>query len=746
MTKKLLFAAMALMFAGLFTASSSAQSCASFSGVNVQYMGVGSSAQFNSFAYAAENLILAETGSNNVVNFWATSSAPIEDHRSGNSDTAKLWVAWDNAPDCTVYAYFSVDSTIGYRDFYAYQKTTNAYYTNFDQSAISGNAISGTNGNGSDCVSNAATIVNAGQPPCQGYGNTTGLPSGILSFFNTQPAPTCKTSCVGIQRNLPLPYCGQNSTNPLDAKFCFFNAGHGDIRPEDTLYATTRALAAYTTNGLTGLGYDQLGSTGCDAQTTKIGCPIYESFGKGGVFYVTDFALSGSDPIGLGTIPSTITMSIGAVPVLVFVNDADTSSGGFGNGAPDAYTITNINRRMITGYWDGTYGCVGDISPSLTAGQGNAVQVVQREMLSGTYNTFEFTGVRTLSGSASTGVVAGKTTTQAWISADEDGQEQGNNPKTNFGGSGCASSGSTPPSSACGDPLYFPTQACANGTGIKLRAIGTGEMVTATLCGESTQAGFNNACPIGTATGGAQNTPDGLGYAFWGYGNFSSSASGCANTTGADACSTYFGHYLTVDGIDPLFITPGGANDPTPNPNGAYHIPQCYLKNSGGPACVQIPFTHVKDGSYPLWTILRAVTFANTTGTTSQTTPTAVVKMIGEAEKSAADVTKNLSDFVPYFTNINAGDTTGNLNLGVLRSHYLQSSIAPSDGIRYCTTYTNLALPPTPGTCGYDTGGDVGGSVITVQSEADFFADYGPGGGVDGSGGKQPAGNFGTRQ
>jgi hypothetical protein len=116
MTKKLILPALVLMCAALFTTNSFAQTCSGFTGANVKYMGVGSSAQFNTFAFAAEALL---TAAGNGVNFWATSSLPLLDNRVNVTDTAKVWVAWDNASDCAVYAYFSVDSTIGVKSFFA---------------------------------------------------------------------------------------------------------------------------------------------------------------------------------------------------------------------------------------------------------------------------------------------------------------------------------------------------------------------------------------------------------------------------------------------------------------------------------------------------------------------------------------------------------------------------------------------------------------------------------------------------
>jgi len=222
-----------------------------------------------------------------------------------------------------------------------------------------------------------------------------------------------------------------------------------------------------------------------------------------------------------------------------------------------------------------------------------------------------------------------------------------------------------------------------------------------------------------------QSVTDALGYAFWGYGNMAPTAGGCqTGIAGTISCGSYLAHYLTVDGIDPLFVTPGGANDTTPNPNGAYHLPQCYLK-SGTPSCFAIPFTHIYDGSYPLWTVLRAITFSNVSGASGQTTPASVIAMIANAEKVAGDATKNLDDFVPFFTNINTTTNVGDLNLGVFRSHYKQTN-NPVNGYSACAgTFTSIPLTPVAGGCTVDVGGDVGGSVFTVQSDVDFNTDFG---------------------
>jgi hypothetical protein len=736
MTKKLLLPALLFAFAALCTTNGTAATgdCSGFTGNNVQYIAVGSSAQFNSFAFAAANLI----GTANL-NFWASSSIHLKDFNANVSDTAKLWLAWDNNADCHLYAYFSVDSTVGVKDFFSYRKLTLPV----------ANAIGGAvyvDSTAGDSFAACTGVVNAGQPACTGYPTTNPVPSQIVTFIETQPGPSCKytgTTCTKTtQGALPLAYCGQNSTVQTTAKYCFFNAGHADIRPEDTLYANGRALSSYVSSGgLAGFGYNNTTCGGQAGTTATIGCPFISSFASKGVFNVVKFALTGTDPIGGASLPTYTTLDVGAAPVLVIVSDHDSS--GLGAGAPN-YAITNVNRALLSGIENGTFGCTGDLLDD-GSGPGQPLQVIHREALSGTYNTFEFTGVRTMYDSASAPISNHKQTTVSWFTANDSGQEEvassQGGPAFNWhalgsGNTACEAGntaiGDTAPSAGCGDPLYATGVACgSNGNAVHLRAIGTGEMVKA----------------VSQQASSTQPVPDAFGYAFWGYGNIAPMGSGCTGTnTGNVTCSSWLAHYLTVDGIDPLFETPGGANDPTPNPNGAYRPPQCALK-TGNPNCFDIPFTHIKDGSYPLWTILRLVTFNNvTTGTALQTTPTGVLAMLAEAEAYAANeaTVNDLDDFIPYFHHIcPPGETwtqpngpcasssstayTGDLNLFVLRSHYKQtgSAINPSNGIAACSgTYTDIELSGKAATCTVDTGNDVGGAVITVNADADFHTDY----------------------
>jgi hypothetical protein len=738
MTKKICLVACALMATLVLVTNGFAQ-CGSFTGKNVQFVGAGSSAQFNTFAYAAEDHATA-LGLTPAI--WSAKNAKsgstlyLKDTRFGAftptapSDAVNMWVVYDTTTaDCYVWVYFSVDSTVGVKDFYAFNKNTSPV-------ANTGGAVYMT-GSGDSIPS----VFGAGQSIIPGLTDASAaLPSAIVTFLTTAPGPVaCSANpnavgCTGHTTGYSLanPSCGQLiawSATTAKGNYCFISAGMTDIRPEDALFATTRALSAYsTTNSVNGLGYNQ---TVCGSLTTNQGCPIYSAMASGTVFNVLRFALSGTDPVTKATIPASSTMSTGADPVVVFVNNADTSALGFGAGAPvGPYTFTDINHKNLAFIYDGTSHCTGDILPTV-AGAGEPIQVLQREPLSGTYNTFEFTAVRTMSGSAATAVGQNKVSSITWLTDDESSQELNNNPAQNFGIGGCPGNATTAPTSQCGDPMYQPTTGSACGAGVRMRAIGTGELVKGVL-------GQNTGQPA---------VLDSIGYAFWGYQNFNPLATAKGDCTpgpltGDSTCTSYLGHYLTVDSIDPLFTTPGGQYDASPNPQ-PFNVPICtgVLQNvvSDFP-CYQIPFTHIYDGTYPLWSLLRLVTFENV-GTT-QETPEGVINLVGYAEQeSAPGSSKQLSDFVPFLKGVTglpyaAGGAypTGSLNLGVFRSHYKQTN-NPDNGhyqdvsgtYSACSTSSISILGATKSTatCWVDAGGDVGGSVFTVQSDLDFIADFG---------------------
>ncbi len=745
MRNRILVLALSLAATVLLGANAFGQACST--GATPQFIAVGSSAQFNTMAYAAAD-ILGGVGNPADWNVWTTKSGQLEDIRPTTAafdSGLSLWIVFDNNTTCNFYAYWSADSTIGVKDFFAYTKGI----TTYNPLGRTVAAVIPTPSTGVPCSSAGANLI----PGLTDW--NTALPAFLCTGIGTPVVPA-----AGQTTKVPEPYCGQ-SASAAASFFCYFNAGATDIRPEDALYATQRALSVYTTtNGLAGLGYGQAACGGDGLATSEEGCTLYDSFHQKKAFNVLRFALTGTDPFTHASVPAYSTLTTGADPVVVFVNNGDTSNLGFGNGAPTGpYKFTDINHKVLGFVFDGTTHCTGDILPivpSVTGGTSNStgepIQVVEREPLSGTYNTFEFTGVRTASGSAATAVNQSKISSSSWLTDNDSGQELNNNPANGWTG-GSLSSGCGGPivaatgggfvtngapllaSAPCGDPVLIKTGSTSNngngpancGQGLRARAIGTGEEVKATI------ATYNSV------TNPSWGITDGIGYSFWGYQNFAPLVSSSSCTTEANGnatCSSFSGHYLTVDAIDPLYITEGGQYDPTPNPQ-PFNPPQCSLVLALGTSkCEQIPFTNLFNGKYPLWSLLRLVTFEKKT--TVQFVPPGVLNIVAYAEQEAAPgSTYQLSDFAPFLTNlVNSGTITspawtGDLNLGVFRSHFKQTggTVTASDGHAACAgNFTGVALiGGTSGssTCLIDTGSDVGGSVFTVQTDVDFNSDFG---------------------
>jgi ABC-type phosphate transport system substrate-binding protein len=371
-----------------------------------------------------------------------------------------------------------------------------------------------------------------------------------------------------MRPDVALPVAVYNALNNAP-----FNAGMTDIRPEDALFATNRALAPLTP-GRSGLGYGP----------PPIGVPIQSAFSTKTAVPVL-FALSGTDPIsGLPITFNYATSSVGASPVVVFVNSTMTGSGHLGNS-----TFTNVPRFVLAFAQNGALSITRDLMNKTGLPQ-IGLHTLLREPLSGTYNTMEFNVARSV----------------------EVGSSQENNV--------------TPPGD---NPL---NQSYGTG-GSRQRVVGTGEMVSE-----------------------VSTIADSLGYAFWGFGNFA----GVIGTT----------KYVTVDGVDPIRQT---------YTNGLF--PTCT-----SPPCVgALTFPNIKNGSYPIWSVLRIVTVSPV--------PSGIQALYNAALTEATQI----PDFVPA------------TQLNVFRSHYTQI-VAASNGI--------IAGHP-------ESGGDMGGAVFTVQADKDYFTQTG---------------------
>ena len=224
-------------------------------------------------------------------------------------------------------------------------------------------------------------------------------------------------------------------------------AAFTDIRPEDAKFAQSRAVSTLNTSNYSGLGY----GTG---PNTLIGTSVESAFSSAKANPV-DFNISGDDPFNTSDpIPAWTTISVGASPIVFLINRTNSAGLGRTSGA-----FTNITDAQAQKIFSGT-----ECDTNALGGSGTdvAINPVQREPISGTMNTTEFTVFR--------------------ISSAPNNSQEANVGQPTIGTSS--------------NPL---DKTCLAGGGTRRRAIGTGEMINT----------------------GVLTTKDAIGYAFFSYGNVS---------------------------------------------------------------------------------------------------------------------------------------------------------------------------------------------------------------------------------
>jgi len=224
-----------------------------------------------------------------------------------------------------------------------------------------------------------------------------------------------------------------------------------------------------------------------------------------------------------------------------------------------------------------------------------------------------------------------------------------------------------------GGTAHNPMTKLPCGAGFRTRSVGTGEEV----------ADVQNS----HATDGA----DGIGYAFFSYGNISSIAN-----------NPNYG-YLTVNGVDPIWhqygsrIDPGQPSNPGNLPSAADLPPSCsgaFPCSEGAiwsskPAGKGLSYPNLRNGSYRAWSILRLVS--------NGVTLTNAKALVSLAQKFNVST---VPDFVPAIRTIIGGETDPGLAL--VRSHYQQKG----GGAKIGPAPVNVA---TTG----DKGGDMGGCILS---------------------------------
>jgi hypothetical protein len=419
-----------------------------------------------------------------------------------------------------------------------------------------------------------------------------------------------------------------------------------DIRPEDANFAVCRVNSLLgagsnggaASDGLDGLGYNaNIASGVCpaagNAAATYVGSPIKSGYpGSTATANVLSFNIKGKDPISGTTIPAFSVVEVGAAPI-VFITERDKGQLG---------SLTNASQAQLEQAFSGT-NC--DASAfGLPAG---GIGIFLREPLSGTMNTTEATVFR------------------------EPTVYGGVGPSTILGLSQEANVGAN-------NPLAGQSGTCLAGGGARYRAIGTSEEV------KSVQKS------------GANFAMDGIGYAFFSYGNVGSIANNPA-----------YG-YITLNNVDPIFASYGpqsstGAGYDPGQPATAGTLPAAGNLPATCSSAFPCPesdiwadglsFPNLRNGTYSAWSIVRLVSNG-----------TALTNAKALVAKSQAFVVASVPDYVPFAKTTVTGFPV-DPGLLIRRSHYQQ----------YDGAGTLLgAVPVNNGTT--EAGGDMGGQIVSCAT------------------------------
>lgn len=708
MSKSRLFMGLLLVaLLALFAPVSHAQTtnCQSAgSTINCNVIAVGSSAIFPSAAIAAVSG--DPTRGNGPLcgsSFWTGSANGVDARSSligGNGipkEPGTVWISWDNDTNPTVIcAYLSVDSIVGQRLFYG-----------------QGPGASGPANNGTLLLNTSAcTTAGANKVAFIWDTATTGLPSAVYNALEGTTGTTCPTAAKPVN----------------------FTTASTDVDPPDALFVGNQRVLASDGNASPAFPADAKGNLGYGgANCNTLGAAVASSYETSStaqsVCYT--YVAGQPDPISGTLIPSSTIVSEGALAMLPIINVTNAASGGFGDLFNNRGFNDVLSHDIAAGYAFSPYG-TATLTRDLYLGSNassipvTVVHYLSREPQSGTYTTWEWQVLRNKESALGGGGLSAETNicgpTQLAF--------------------GCAYT--TP----AANPVNCPTQAnnlahaifpatasCSNYmswgvsgfNALKTRVLGTGEMVSVSNinCATFVQPpGSTDTC----------NIEDTFGYAFYSLGTFG----GKSNV-----------RYLQLDSNDALYAgwstTDGGNNGAFPvttSTQGKSATPGSapaggcsgYFNGNGGTVtsftCNGYPFptfANIRSGNYRAWSINRVVWYATFPNGTSIGNPSwAAVDppafWLSAADQAAPAPTAKIPDFLPfaYCANLAAcpenAVPTLTYPLNAFRSHY---SI-PTWGIGAANNGITGA-----GWGGVEVGGDVAGSIISVQAEADtvnFFS------------------------
>jgi hypothetical protein len=713
--RKWLVACMALTVA-LLSAS------ASYGQVTVMN-GVGSSAIFPSAGLSAVTtdpvtLAPALCGSN----LWTggsgspSSIATGVDSRGGgiHPEPGNLWVAWDHdtLPALTkVCTYLSVDSVVGDRLFleqgapgagngtlslaasakwtlgankiaFGLDNTSCATsvgaltFPSIDLTLGSGTTLTATvhgGGNFSNYFANGAVITVTGSTAPNNVTNVkisgvTALGPTSFTFSGGAGASSDLTGGASVTVVANCPGLPADVWNALVAN-PHFTVAFTDIRPEDGLFAYHRANDATGYPSADDSFMSYLGKGILSSYSTAVAFPV--NFGLGGT----------TDPISGQPVPATVTQSIAADPVVIVASRNNVTACGLGNAAFTSVTSEGLGRAYA-----GLAGATQDLAPALqssAAGCPAPVWPVEREPLSGTFNTFEWQVIRDNNNRTRS-------------------QENGNfgYPQSNNNAAACgawvgALTSTTvaafPP--AVAPPQHFDANNCGNPLNIQVATSGF-----ASAAGPYSGFGGNRTRAIGTGemvavVNGGAGTKDSVGYAFYSLGTF-------GGKSGLK--------YVMLDNADPLY--PSYVDNTLPG----QVAPVCTGFVNAAPAfscpTPQPTFDGLIGGGYRTWSVLRAVYNAPASGCPAPFTALTIGCLIQAAQDQAAN---NVKDFVPVITcgPAGSGTCTPTQTFKFFRSHYQNSGVVPHNG------NSGFGSPCAPGTVPAEAGGDMAGAILPIQAD-----------------------------
>jgi hypothetical protein len=356
--------------------------CAIPSQAQIQVITAGSSAQFGVFAAAAYKEAQASgvpayhyTAKSSQCTGGVAASACvfIKDSRSIDilPEPANIWIVWTEATGATaptkVWAYMSVDSTVGVRSFLAVPRATVGLASEADLPVPSATSNPNLNVWNDGSVDTALTSANA---------------KGVYNVLSAHALTAANT----------------------------------DIRPEDALFATNRVL--------TTLGYKE----GTTSPLEYIGYPIESYFTTTtNEANAVSFALSGKDPITGDTTVPFVTIPVGAAPITFLVNRSNPSGLGYKTGS--SYGITNLVAK--TTHNAGKIFSGAQCDTSLFAGGPSTpapLNVILREPTSGTMNTTEYSTFDIYDGGSSPDGLSQETGITGGAPSTTTPPPEGNNP------------------------------------------------------------------------------------------------------------------------------------------------------------------------------------------------------------------------------------------------------------------------------------------------------------------------------